>query len=95
MDNYWNYLKLVEFTNPDGLMCDGDWIESKDQDPHGEVRLIQLADIGDGFFLNKSSRYLTYNKAKDLNCTFLNNGDILVARMCGGPIKLDTKTGIV
>jgi len=81
MDNYWNYLKLVEFTNPDGLMCDGDWIESKDQDPHGEVRLIQLADIGDGFFLNKSSRYLTYNKAKDLNCTFLNNGDILVARM--------------
>ena len=81
MDSYWNYLKLVEFTNPDGLMCDGDWIESKDQDPHGEVRLIQLADIGDGFFLNKSSRYLTYNKAIDLNCTFLNNGDILVARM--------------
>lgn len=81
MDNCWNYLKLAEFTNPDGLMCDGDWIESKDQDPHGEVRLIQLADIGDGFFINKSSRYLTYNKAIDLNCTFLNNGDILVARM--------------
>jgi type I restriction enzyme S subunit len=37
------------------LFTDGDWVESKDQDPDGEVRLIQLADIGDGSFLNKSA----------------------------------------
>ena len=36
-----------------GLFSDGDWIESKDQDQNGKIRLIQLADIGDGFFINK------------------------------------------
>ena len=33
-----------------GLFCDGDWIEKKDQDKNGNIRLIQLADIGDGYF---------------------------------------------
>lgn len=65
----------------DGLFVDGDWIESKDQDPDGEVRLIQLADIGDGAFRNRSSRFLTMEKAKELRCTFLEPGDVLVARM--------------
>lgn len=65
----------------DGLFIDGDWVESKDQDPNGEVRLIQLADIGDGVFRNRSARFLTQSKAKELRCTFLQEGDILVARM--------------
>lgn len=63
------------------LFVDGDWVESKDQDPQGQVRLIQLADIGIGVFLNRSSRYLTSSKAKDLRCTYLNPGDVLIARM--------------
>ncbi len=65
----------------DGLFVDGDWIESKDQDPNGDVRLIQLADIGDGFYRNRSDRYLTYDKALSLGCTFLKKGDVLIARM--------------
>jgi len=65
----------------DGVFIDGDWVESKDQDPNGEVRLIQLADVGDGVFRNRSSRFLTVAKAKDLRCTFLQPGDVLVARM--------------
>lgn len=65
----------------DGLFKDGDWIETKDQDPNGEVRLIQLADIGDGFFRNRSDRFMTKERALELNCTFLKKGDILVARM--------------
>lgn len=65
----------------DGLFVDGDWVETKDQDPNGDVRLIQLADVGDGFFRNRSSRFLTMAKAKELRCTFLQPGDILVARM--------------
>lgn len=64
-----------------GHFSDGDWIESKDQDPGGEVRLLQLADIGEGEFRNRSKRYLTIESAKSLNCTFLEAGDILVARM--------------
>lgn len=63
------------------LFTDGDWVESKDQDPSGEVRLIQLADIGDGEFRDRSARFLTMEKAKTLRCTFLEPGDVLVARM--------------
>lgn len=65
----------------DGLFVDGDWVESKDQDPMGDVRLIQLADIGEGVFRDRSSRHLTSAKAIELRCTFLEPGDILVARM--------------
>lgn len=64
-----------------GLFRDGDWVESKDQDPTGDVRLVQLADIGEGVYLNKSARFLTSSKAKELRCTFLHPGDLLVARM--------------
>lgn len=63
------------------IYVDGDWIESKDQDPNGDVRLIQLADIGDGCYLDKSSRFLTSETAQRLRCTFLEPGDVLVARM--------------
>lgn len=63
------------------VFIDGDWVESKDQDPNGDVRLIQLADIGDGFYIDKSSRFLNKETAKRLKCTYLKEGDILVARM--------------
>lgn len=72
---------ISDLISPEGVFSDGDWVESKDQDPNGDVRLIQLADIGDGEFLNKSSRFLTTEKAKTLKCTFLEPGDILIARM--------------
>ena len=64
-----------------GLFSDGDWVESKDQDPKGACRLIQLADIGDGVFLDKSSRWLNEEQFQRLRCTALSPGDILIARM--------------
>ncbi len=70
-----------EIIAENGIFVDGDWVESKDQDKNGDVRLIQLADIGDGYFVNKSKRYLTSQKAKELKCTYLHKGDILLARM--------------
>jgi type I restriction enzyme S subunit len=63
------------------VFTDGDWVESKDQDPDGDVRLVQLADIGLGSFVDKSSRFMTSAKASDLRCTYLEPGDVLVARM--------------
>ncbi len=63
------------------LFTDGDWIESKDQDPQGNIRLIQLADIGDGEFVNKSARFLNQETATALKCTYLRAGDVIVARM--------------
>lgn len=77
----WSLARLPELIASNGTFVDGDWVESKDQDPKGDVRLIQLADIGDGRYINKSNRFLTHEKALDLGCTFLKNDDILIARM--------------
>ena len=77
----WAIATIGNLIGTKGIFKDGDWVESKDQDPNGGVRLIQLADIGDGKYVNKSSRFLTKDKAIDLRCTFLQGGDVLVARM--------------
>jgi type I restriction enzyme S subunit len=77
----WSTSKLSDAIAMDGIISDGDWIESKDQDPNGDVRLIQLADVGDGDFRNKSQRFMTPESAERLNCTYLEKGDILIARM--------------
>ncbi len=77
----WSRMSLVDVISRDGLFVDGDWVETKDQDPHGEVRLTQLADVGDGEWRDRSVRFLTTQKAEQLGCTYLTAGDILVARM--------------
>lgn len=77
----WAISTLSELVGSDGVITDGDWVESKDQNINGNVRLIQLADIGDGFYRNRSCRHLTYEKALELKCTFLKKGDVLIARM--------------
>lgn len=77
----WSEATIGELIGSAGIFVNGDWIETKDQDPDGEVRLIQLADIGDGTFLNRSHRFLTLPTADRLGCTFLQEGDLLVARM--------------
>ena len=59
---------------------DGDWIESKDQSESG-IRLIQLADIGDGYFINKSKRFINEDTFKRLHCFEVFPNDILLARM--------------
>src|SRR5712672_282910 len=77
----WTMATIEELIASNGVFIDGDWVETKDQDPNGSVRLIQLADIGDGNFRDRSARFLTGNKAQELSRTFLQQGDILVARM--------------
>ena len=62
-------------------IADGDWIESKDQDINGRVRLIQLADVGVGEFKDKSARFVNDETFSRLNCTEIVTGDILVARL--------------
>lgn len=77
----WPVIKFSEAISRSGLFSDGDWVESKDQDPEGDVRLIQLADIGVGEFIDKSNRFMTSKRADELRCSYLKAGDILVARM--------------
>lgn len=76
----WVETTLEEICN-DGLFTDGDWVESKDQDPDGDYRLLQLADIGDGTFLNKSDRWMNEEQFRRLGCTELKVNDLLIARM--------------
>ena len=77
----WAVASIRDAMNSNAVISDGDWVESKDQDPTGNIRLIQLADIGDGVFRNKSERFMNENDAQRLNCTFLKKGDVLIARM--------------
>jgi type I restriction enzyme S subunit len=77
----WAMSKLEELITNDGNFSDGDWVESKDQDPDGEIRLLQLADIGDACFLNKSRRFVNEQQYERLRCTEVLEGDILIARM--------------
>lgn len=81
MPRGWGEATLDELVTANGLVTDGDWVESKDQDPNGEVRLTQLADVGEGEFRNRSDRYMTLQRAEELGCTFLQAGDVLIARM--------------
>ena len=77
----WPIIKFSEAISSSGLFSDGDWVESKDQSPDGDVRLIQLADIGVGEFIDKSNRFMTSKRADELKCSYLKAGDILIARM--------------
>ncbi len=78
-------MRFSEIAGITGIFVDGDWIEKKDQDASGAVRLIQLADVGPGDFRDKSDKHITVEKAAELHCTFLQKGDILIARL-GEPL---------
>jgi len=64
-----------------GLFVDGDWILSENMSRDGTVRLIQLADIGIGKFLDKSAKFITEIKCNELGCTLLRPDDVLISRM--------------
>ena len=77
----WGFIALENSSRGTGIFCDGDWVESKDQDPSGGIRLTQLADVGDGFYRDRSKRFMNHETAERLRCTFLLLGDVLIARM--------------
>jgi len=62
-------------------LFDGDWIESKDQDQNGTIRLLQLADIGVGQFKDASNKHINAETFKRLNCSKVMPGDVLIARL--------------
>ena len=76
----WRQEAISDIANG-GLFVDGDWVESKDQDPSGSVRLTQLADVGEGVFRNRSDRWMREDQAARLGVTYLAEGDLLIARM--------------
>lgn len=81
----WVETELENLVSPSGVFSDGDWVESKDQDPEGDVRLVQLADIGEMLFLNKSARFMASDRAEQMKCLYLQKNDILISRL-GDPL---------
>lgn len=73
----WEVVRLSHL----GKIKDGDWILKKDYTKSG-TRLLQIRDIGVGIFLDKSSRFIRTERAKELNCTFIEpEKNILISRM--------------
>ncbi len=60
---------------------DGDWIETKDQGG-SDLRLLQISNVGVGRFVETGNfRFITEETCRRLNCTEIEQGDVLVARM--------------
>ena len=76
----WSYESINSIV-AGGMIADGDWVESKDQDSNGQVRLTQLADVGEGEFRSRSDRWMNDEQASRLNVNYLQAGDLLMARM--------------
>lgn len=72
----------IPLSNLCSTICDGDWIESKDQSESG-IRLIQTGNVGVGRYLDKEgrARYISEDTFKKLNCTEVFAGDILLSRL--------------
>ncbi|RLJ21978.1 restriction endonuclease [bacterium endosymbiont of Escarpia laminata] len=75
----WVWARLAQVA-PMSLI-DGDWIETKDQDPSGGIRLIQLADVGVDEFKDVSQKFVNEATYTKLKCTELEKGDVLIARL--------------
>lgn len=75
----WKWMPMKKVTT---LMCDGDWIEKKDQSDSG-IRLVQTGNVGNGRFIDKpnSYKYISEDTFKRLNCTEIFPGDILISRL--------------
>ena len=81
----WAWVPVRVAVGDDGLIADGDWVETKDQDPEGDVRLLQLSDVGTGEFRDRSDRHVNSATAERLGVTDVLPGDVLVARLGDPP----------
>lgn len=78
---HWERLPIKHTASgKDTLFLDGDWIESKDISGD-EVRYITTGNVGIGRYKEQGSGYITESKFKELNCTEVFNGDILISRL--------------
>jgi type I restriction enzyme, S subunit len=63
------------------VFLDGDWLESKDQGGYS-FRILQISNIGENAFVETGNyRFITEETFKQLNCTEVRPGDIIISRM--------------
>ena len=76
----WQITSLREITTPLTLN-DGDWILSQNMSNIGDVKLLQLGSIGNMVYIDKGFKYLTKDTFKELSCTEIFTGYLLINRI--------------
>ena len=76
----WQFTSLREITTPLTLN-DGDWILSQNMSNIGDVKLLQLGSIGNMAYIDKGFKYLTKDTFKELSCTEIFSGYLLINRI--------------
>ena len=76
----WSITTLNQLTHT-LLLNDGDWILSENMNSQGEVKLIQLGSVGMMRYVDKGFKYLTEITFKELNCTQIYPGYMLINRI--------------
>lgn len=76
----WPLAPLRKLATEGGLFTDGDWIETPYIQSDG-IRLIQTGNIGVGVFKEKGFRYISDATFRELRCTEVLPGDVLISRL--------------
>lgn len=71
---------LKRLADGGGLFCDGDWIEAPYITDEG-IRLIQTGNVGVGEYREQGFRYVSDETFRELNCTEVRPGDVLICRL--------------
>lgn len=78
---HWETLPLKAVSIGEGtIFIDGDWIESKDISEDG-IRYITTGNVGEGFYKEQGSGFITDETFVALNCTEVLPGDVLISRL--------------
>jgi type I restriction enzyme, S subunit len=81
MPEGWSTYRISDLSKYGGkTFTDGDWIESPYITDDG-IRLLQTGNIGIGFFKEQGYRFISEDTFKELNCTEITPGDILICRL--------------
>lgn len=67
-------------TERNSIFIDGDWIESPDISSSG-IKYITTGNIGEGFYKEQGSGFISEEKFKELMCTEVFSGDLLISRL--------------
>jgi len=81
MSEYWQSYPIRKLASNAPLsFTDGDWIEAPHLRETG-IRLIQTGNIGIGFFVDRSKKYISQVSFDALNCKEVRPGDLLICRL--------------
>lgn len=78
----WKTIKIKNLADVsiDNSFVDGDWIESPYITNEG-IRYLTTGNIGDGFYKEQGSGFVSRATFKDLNCKLAFPGDLVIARL--------------